>query len=131
MRHILTPSPPDDVIKSTCFHMFSMNSVAPLDVCIHSVCVACSWLFLTTHTHHESRDVSLGGVRGQVDLLGGAALVLRVDHHAVAGESGQASQAVLLTRHGPVHGEGGRAHLGELQVGGRRDSWRRERERFY
>lgn len=40
-----------------------------------------------THTHHESRDVCLCGVWGQVDLPGRTALVLGIHHHAVACEA--------------------------------------------
>ena len=60
----------------------------------------------------------LGGVGGQVDLFGRAALVLWVHHHTVAREAFEAAQSVLLTRHSPAYGERGGANLGGLEVGG-------------
>lgn len=60
-------------------------------------------------------------IRGQVDLLGGAALVFGIHDHAVASEAFQTSQYVLLTRSIPAHSEGGGADLGELEVVGGRD----------
>lgn len=71
--------------------------------------------------HHESRDVCLRGVGGQVHLLSGATLVFGIHHHAVAGEALQTSQPVLQCRDVPAHGEGGGANLGDLEVCGRRD----------
>lgn len=81
-----------------------------------------------THAHHESRDVCLCGVWGQVDFLGGTTLVLGIHHHTVACEAFKASKVVFLTRHSPVHSERGRADLGELEVGGGWDGWRKERK---
>lgn len=73
------------------------------------------------NAHHESGDVCLCGVRGQVDLLGGTALVFGIHDHAVASEAFQTSQSVLLTGSIPAHSEGGGADLGELEVVGGRD----------
>lgn len=60
----------------------------------------------------------LSGVRGQVQLLGGAALARWVHHHPVAREACQASESVFLTRQGPGHSERGGANGRELEVGG-------------
>lgn len=80
------------------------------------------------HTHHQSRDVCLRGVWGQVHLLGGTGLVFGVDHDAVAREALQASQSVFLTRPSPAHNERGGTDLRELDVGGWRDGCGEVRE---
>lgn len=77
------------------------------------------------HVHHESRDVCLGGVRGQVDLFGWSALVLWVHHHTVPSEACGASYLIFLTRCHPVHDERRGADLGETEVRGRRNGWRK------
>lgn len=58
--------------------------------------------------------MDLCGVRSNIHLLGGTALVLGVDDHPVPGQTGIGHGA-------PFDGEGGGGDLGKFKVGGGRD----------